>query len=105
MPTLRYEPTMSEDQVERLRVWHEAAYQADALQARTDPLTRLGNRLRLHEDLEAAHHRASRYKKPYSIAICDIDFFKTYNDTNGHLQGDQALRQVADSIAPAMPGQ
>jgi len=80
------------DELERINV-------AVGLQARTDPLTRLGNRLRLHEDLEAAHHRASREKKPYSIAICDIDFFKTYNDTNGHLQGDQALRQVADSIA------
>jgi diguanylate cyclase (GGDEF)-like protein len=80
------------DELERLNV-------AVGLQARTDPLTRLGNRLRLHEDLEAAHHRASRFEKPYSIAICDIDFFKTYNDTNGHLQGDQALRQVADSIA------
>lgn len=80
------------DELERLNV-------EVGLQARTDPLTHLGNRLRLHEDLEAAHHRASRFQKPYSIAICDIDFFKTYNDSHGHLQGDQALREVADSIA------
>ncbi len=69
------------------------------IQARTDALTRLGNRLRLHEDLEAAHARARRYGRPYSVAICDIDFFKTYNDTNGHLHGDDVLRQVAAAIA------
>ncbi len=69
------------------------------VQARTDPLTRLGNRLRLHEDLEAAHARARRYRHPYSVAICDIDFFKRYNDTHGHLQGDDVLRQVAAAIA------
>ena len=80
------------DELERLNV-------EVGLQARTDPLTHLGNRLRLREDLEAVHHRACRNQKPYSIAICDIDFFKTYNDTNGHLQGDNALRQVADAIA------
>jgi len=80
------------DELERLNA-------AVGVQARTDPLTQLGNRLRLHEDLEAAHHRACRYHRPYSIALCDIDFFKTYNDTNGHLQGDEALRQVADAIA------
>src|SRR5260370_34667505 len=69
------------------------------VQARTDPLTRLANRLRLHEDLEAAHARARRYRHPYSVAICDIDFFKRYNDTHGHLRGDDVLRQVAAAIA------
>jgi two-component system, cell cycle response regulator len=69
------------------------------LQARTDPLTQLGNRLRLHEDLEAVHNRARRHQTPYSVALCDIDLFKRYNDTNGHLQGDEALRLVAAGIA------
>jgi two-component system, cell cycle response regulator len=80
------------DELERLNT-------ALGLQARTDPLTQLGNRLRLHEDLEATHARARRCQKPYSVAICDIDFFKMYNDTNGHLQGDEVLRRVAGTIA------
>jgi two-component system, cell cycle response regulator len=69
------------------------------LQARTDPLTQLGNRLRLHEDLEMAHARARRSQKCYSIAICDVDFFKVYNDSYGHLQGDEILRRVGSTIA------
>ncbi len=68
-------------------------------QARTDPLTQLGNRLRLREDLHALHARAQRHSQPYSIAMCDLDHFKIYNDTYGHPQGDAALQQVAAIIA------
>lgn len=76
----------------------ESLNAAVGLQARTDTLTQLGNRLRLREDLEAAHHQARRSRKPYSIALCDIDGFKTYNDAHGHLQGDEALRLVGEAI-------
>ncbi len=64
-------------------------------QARTDPLTQLGNRLRLREDLQRVHAHALRHMQAYSIAICDIDHFKVYNDTYGHPKGDAALQQVA----------
>ncbi len=70
-----------------------------AAQARTDPLTNLGNRLRLHEDLVMARTRAQRSAMPYAVAICDIDLFKRYNDCFGHLAGDDALRAVASTIA------
>jgi two-component system, cell cycle response regulator len=70
-----------------------------AIQARTDPLTELGNRLRLHEDLSAVHTRAAASGESYALAMCDLDWFKGYNDTNGHLQGDEALRQVAAALA------
>jgi diguanylate cyclase (GGDEF)-like protein len=70
-----------------------------AVQARTDPLTGLGNRLALHEDLAEFHTRAARSAKPYGAALCDIDFFKRYNDTHGHLDGDDVLRRVAGAIA------
>jgi diguanylate cyclase (GGDEF)-like protein len=63
-------------------------------QARTDALTGLGNRLRLHEDLEAMHDRAVRYGQAYCVAICDIDDFKQFNDTYGHQAGDDALRKI-----------
>jgi two-component system, cell cycle response regulator len=67
--------------------------------ARNDPLTGLGNRLRLREDLEATHSRMERYGAPYALALCDVDHFKAYNDRFGHPAGDTALRAVAQTIA------
>ena len=64
-------------------------------QVRQDPLTRLGNRLRLREDLEASLCRTERYGIRWCVALCDIDSFKTYNDHYGHLAGDEVLRKVA----------
>ena len=72
-----------------------------AAQARTDPLTSLGNRLRLHEDLAGFQDRAERYGQSYSLAIGDLDEFKLYNDTHGHLAGDDALRRVGKALASA----
>ena len=68
-------------------------------QARTDPLTGLGNRLLLHEDLAALHDRAVRYDQGYCVAICDLDDFKRFNDTYGHLAGDDALIQLGKLLA------
>jgi diguanylate cyclase (GGDEF)-like protein len=67
--------------------------------ARRDPLTLLGNRLRLSEDLAAAVARVERYGHSYCIALLDIDFFKRYNDRFGHPAGDLALRSVAQVLA------
>jgi diguanylate cyclase (GGDEF)-like protein len=67
--------------------------------ARTDPLTGVGNRLRLREDLEATQSRMDRYGAPYALALCDVDHFKAYNDRFGHPAGDTALRAVAQTIA------
>jgi len=69
-----------------------------ARQARTDPLTKLSNRLKLGEDLEVLHHRSNRYDREYSLAMCDIDLFKQYNDTYGHQAGDAALQAVAAAL-------
>ena len=66
--------------------------------ARTDPLTEIPNRLRLQEDLEGLHARGTRYGHRYSVALCDLDHFKQYNDHFGHLAGDEALRRVAHCI-------
>lgn len=67
-------------------------------QARRDTLTRLGNRLRLREDLEDLRARTERYGHSYCAVLCDVDFFKLYNDHYGHLKGDEVLRKVADTI-------
>ncbi len=66
--------------------------------ARTDALTRLGNRLRLAEDLAALQARAERYGHGYAIALCDIDYFKRYNDRYGHQAGDHVLASVAATL-------
>lgn len=68
-------------------------------QARKDPLTRLGNRLQLREDLEAIRGRIDRYEHGYCAVLLDIDFFKAYNDYYGHLAGDEVLVSVADTVA------
>ncbi|GAB3561062.1 diguanylate cyclase [Arthrobacter alkaliphilus] len=70
-----------------------------AEQARTDPLTKLHNRLKLSEDLEQLHKRSARYGTDYSLAICDVDNFKRYNDFYGHQAGDLALQSVAATLA------
>jgi two-component system chemotaxis response regulator CheY len=67
--------------------------------ARTDPLTQLNNRLRLHEDVIGVHERALRSGRTFTVALCDLDGFKAYNDTYGHLEGDEALRRVGGAIA------
>ncbi len=71
-------------------------------EARVDPLTGVGNRRRMDEDLASAWERARRYRERYSIALCDIDHFKRFNDHFGHLDGDEALRKVAHSIRDAL---
>jgi diguanylate cyclase (GGDEF)-like protein/PAS domain S-box-containing protein len=71
------------------------------ISARTDALTGLGNRLRLAEDLNVLQARSTRYGHSYALALIDIDFFKLYNDSCGHLAGDETLRQVAAAIAHA----
>ena len=67
-------------------------------QARTDPLTGLGNRLRMQEDLEVLRVRAGRYGQTYCTMLLDIDSFKSYNDTYGHPAGDEVLRKIAKAI-------
>jgi diguanylate cyclase (GGDEF)-like protein len=62
---------------------------------RFDPLTGLANRRHFDELKELEFNRALRHEQPFSVLMCDIDFFKLYNDTYGHAMGDQCLRDVA----------
>ena len=64
----------------------------------TDPLTGLWNQRKLHQDLDYEFSRAKRYNNKLSFAMIDIDFFKYYNDQNGHQAGDEALRLVSELI-------
>ena len=76
-----------------------ARYRAElAKQAETDPLTGLPNRLKLLQDLRLLHDRSESDRCDYSLALCDVDCFKRYNDTYGHQAGDDALRAVAATL-------
>ena len=66
--------------------------------ARRDPLTGLGNRRALQEDLDLLEARVSRYSHRYCLAVLDVDHFKSYNDTYGHQAGDQVLQDVAAKL-------
>ena len=63
----------------------------------TDSLTMLANRRRLDEYLEQEWQRSCRRHDPLSFILLDLDFFKRFNDTYGHQQGDECLYEVAQA--------
>ncbi|PZD71392.1 3'3'-cGAMP-specific phosphodiesterase 2 [Acaryochloris thomasi RCC1774] len=73
-----------------------------ALAANQDGLTKLANRRRFDEYLEQSWKQAVRDQKALTLMLCDIDYFKQYNDTYGHLQGDHCLQVVAQTIDGAI---
>jgi diguanylate cyclase (GGDEF)-like protein len=70
--------------------------------ATRDELTKLANRRTFNEKLQAEWVKAVRSQQPLSVILCDIDYFKLYNDTYGHLEGDTCLRQVAQALVAAV---
>ena len=65
------------------------------MQSQTDALTRLPNRQAYNEQLAIAYQQFQSSKKPLSIALIDIDFFKSINDKFGHSAGDKTLQLVS----------
>lgn len=63
-----------------------------------DPLTEIANRRKCDEVLDAEWRYAMRKGLSFSLAFIDVDFFKQYNDTFGHAQGDVVLGKVAQII-------
>jgi diguanylate cyclase (GGDEF)-like protein len=64
----------------------------------TDSLTSLGNRRAFDEEFAGRFEYAQRYVRPLSIALIDLDHFKSVNDLSGHIAGDGVLRAVAQLI-------
>ena len=70
-----------------------------ALQANTDSLTGLWSRRRFDETLAREWKRAARDEQPLSLLLLDVDRFKVFNDTYGHLEGDRCLQAVSAVIS------
>jgi diguanylate cyclase (GGDEF)-like protein len=71
-----------------------------ALQKQTvmDPLTGIANRRYFMEKAAKEYRRAEREHHPLTLIMVDIDYFKPYNDTYGHLEGDRCLKRVAEVL-------
>ncbi len=67
--------------------------------AERDPLTNIYNRRKFYNFLEDEIERSKRYKRPLSLIMFDIDYFKKVNDTYGHNVGDRVLIMIADIVA------
>ena len=63
-----------------------------------DPLTNLANRRYFDEHFEKIWQQRQRSKDQIAFIMIDIDYFKQFNDNNGHQAGDKCLRQVAESL-------
>ncbi|MBP6382483.1 MAG: diguanylate cyclase [Pseudomonadales bacterium] len=63
--------------------------------SRQDSLTGLANRRRFDPDLREEWLRARRSGEPLTLVMCDLDYFKAYNDRYGHTRGDEVLVKVA----------
>uniref|UniRef100_E6VLZ8 diguanylate cyclase n=1 Tax=Rhodopseudomonas palustris (strain DX-1) TaxID=652103 RepID=E6VLZ8_RHOPX len=71
----------------------------------TDPLTGLGNRKHFDRTVHDALRSAAASHQPLSLLMMDIDHFKSFNDTYGHLTGDQVLRLVGLTLKQSIKGQ
>jgi two-component system, chemotaxis family, response regulator WspR len=63
-----------------------------------DGLTGLSNRRRFDEYAQTEWRRALRERAPLGLILIDIDQFKSYNDANGHLAGDDLIRRIGEAI-------
>ncbi len=87
--------------IQQSELYHQLQTANQELQrlASVDGLTQVANRRCFDDRLNAEWQRLAREQAPLSLILCDVDCFKLYNDTYGHLGGDDALRQVASAIA------
>jgi len=79
------------------RLLEEANHELENLSI-LDELTQIFNRRYFNYALEKELKRHYRSQKPISLIICDVDFFKNYNDALGHLEGDKCLKYLANTI-------
>jgi two-component system cell cycle response regulator len=104
-------PVESQELRARMRTLLRRKFYADALKDNfnedmemviADPLTGLGNRRFFDRQVEPMFQTLKRNKRPFSILVFDIDYFKRVNDMLGHDMGDQVLKEVAARIVTNM---
>lgn len=85
---------------EQARLQQTLAEENQALQqiAFIDGLTQIGNRRSFNQSIVHLWKEAHEYQQPLSLLLCDIDYFKRYNDAYGHLGGDDCLKAVASAL-------
>lgn len=93
-----YSHTLEERVAKRTAELEKANIELERI-AQVDGLTGIANRRHFDEILELEWKKMERENKPLSLILMDIDYFKFYNDTYGHLQGDSCLQEVAKEIA------
>jgi diguanylate cyclase (GGDEF)-like protein len=71
-------------------------------QATTDRMTGLFSHHFFEKNLDEELERARRYKSTFSLVMFDIDHFKKFNDTYGHLQGDRIIREIAKLLCKSI---
>ena len=88
----------------RVRTHVELKRRGDLLETLSmrDGLTGIANRRRFDDTLERAWRQSLRNATPLSLVMADIDHFKAYNDTYGHMAGDECLRSVARTLEAAL---
>ncbi|MEA5599720.1 EAL domain-containing protein [Nostoc sp. UHCC 0252] len=87
--------------IQQSELYHQLQQANQELQrlACSDGLTQVANRRCFDDTFNAQWQRLAREQSSLSLILCDVDYFKLYNDTHGHLAGDDALRQVAKTIS------
>jgi diguanylate cyclase len=93
--------TLSKSQISNL----QHSLEAIRVESLTDPLTGLGNRKYFDRSIGVAVQQALANGQPLSLLMFDIDHFKSFNDSYGHLTGDQVLRLVGMSLKQNIKGQ
>ncbi len=85
---------------ENMLLYHKMMklYKIKEQEAITDALTNVFNYRFFQSQIEREIVRSDRHSKHFSVAMIDIDNFKQYNDTQGHLNGDEALKLIAKTI-------
>ena len=93
--------TLSKSEISNL----QHSLEAIRVESLTDPLTGLGNRKHFDRSIGVAVAQALASGQPLSLLMFDIDHFKSFDDSYGHLTGDQVLRLVGMSLKQTIKGQ
>ena len=86
------------EQQEQLKVSLAKENQALQRLAFVDGLTQVANRRSFNQSIAELWKEAMQKRQPLSLLLCDIDYFKRYNDTYGHVEGDRCLQAVAAAL-------